>query len=205
MPATAGTMTDTVLQRIYDAGGVATARANVWDMLSRCQQLVNAALDSIIVALNFSTGPRQQVFTLTDIAPDVMKVLRVRDQHRDLSEIQLRELKYISPRWFGQSGSRWETFAKIGKTMLVVHPMKLSADSLTLVYTQILPRLGGDLDVCPLSDDQIPLLTKLTEAMLLLRQRNFEPVKKIIDDVVKDVQAMKLGGVGDGKPKDEAA
>ena len=197
-------MTDTVLQRIYDAGGVATARANVWDMLSRCQQLVNAALDSIVVALNFSTGPRQQVFILTDIAPDVMKVLRVRDQHRDLSEIQLRELKYISPRWFGQSGPRWETFAKIGKTMLVVHPMKLSADSLTLVYTQILPRLGGDLDVCPLSDDQIPLLTKLTEAMLLLRQRNFEPVKMIVDNLVKDVQAMKLG-VGDGKPKDETA
>src|SRR5689334_12944606 len=128
MPATAGTMTDTVLQRIYDAGGVATARPNVWDMLSRCQQLVNAAFDSIVVTLDFSTGPRQQVFTLTDIAPDVLKVLSVRDQHRDLSEIEFRQLKHISVHWFGQSGIRWETFAKVGKSMIVVHPMKLSAD-----------------------------------------------------------------------------
>lgn len=187
-------MTDTVLQRIYDAGGVATSRANVWDMLSRCQQLVNAAFDSIVITLDFPTGPRQQVFTLTDIAPDVLKVLSVRDQHRDLSVIPFNRLKHISVHWFGQSGPRWETFAKVGKTMLVVHPMKLSADTLTLVYDQILPVLGGDLDVCPLPDDQIPVLTKLTEAMLLLRQRNFDPVKNILDTLVADMATINASG-----------
>ena len=190
MPAPAGELTDTILQRVYDAGAVATPRARVWDLLSRGQQIVNQAFESIIVNLDFPTGPLQQVFTLSEIADDVLKVLSVRDQHRDLSEIPFNRLKHISAHWFGASGPRWETWARVGRSMIVVHPMKQQADTLTLVYTQVLPILGGDADICPLPDDQLPTLTKLVEVLLLMRQRNFEAIKSIVDNLIKEGQGV---------------
>lgn len=202
MPSPAGPLVDTILQRVYDPLGAATTRPQVFDLLSRCQQIVNAAFDSVVVNLAFNTGPRQQVFTLSEIAPadDVLKVLSVRDKHRDLSEVPFNRLKHISARWFGQSGPRWETFAKLGKTMIVVHPMKQSADSLTLVYTQALPPLLGDADICPLPNDQIPTLTKLVETLLLLRQRNFEGIKMIVQSLIAEAQATKLAEDGKDAP-----
>jgi hypothetical protein len=188
MPSDAGTLTDTILQRVYDAGAVVTPRARVWDLLSRGQQIVNQAFKSIIVNLDFPTGPRQQVFTLDDIAPDILKVVSVRDQNRDLSEIQFNRLKHISAHWFGASGPRWETWARVGRSMIVVHPMKQQADLLTVVYTQVLPVLGGDADICQLPDDQLPTLTKLVEVLLLMRQRNFEAIKAIVELMIKDSQ-----------------
>src|SRR6266702_3489912 len=121
-----GPLVDRALQRAFDPAGVGTTRAQVRDFLSRLQQVVNAGFDSTLATAVLTTQPYLQVYNFADIAPDILRIKSVRDGVRDLSMIEFAKLKQIDNHWFGRSGPRFESFAVLGRRLLVVHPSQPS-------------------------------------------------------------------------------
>lgn len=188
-----GPMIDTVLGRVFDPAGTGTSRDTVRDLLGRAAQVINAAFDSTIVSASMPTSPNLQVYNFERIAAanDVLRIKAVRRANRDLSRIDFSRLKQISMRWFGRSGRRFETFAVLGRRILIVHPQQSAASSINVVYTQQLPRLNVDADTVNLPSDNIPPLLKLTEALVLLKQRDLDKLKPLLDELTAELKAVK--------------
>src|SRR5215469_3116050 len=189
-----GPLIDVVGYRVQDAHFTGTSRDFVRSLLSHCQQIVNSAFDSTLVTQPMTVLPQLQVYNFERIAPanDVLRIKAVRaDNSRDLSRIDFERLKQISTHWFGRTGRRLETFAVLGRKILVIHPMRPVADSVNVVYTQQLPTLNVDADQVNLPDDQIPTLTKLAEALVLLKQRDLDKLKPLIENLATELKAVK--------------
>lgn len=188
-----GPLIDTVLRRVFDEHGVGTTRAQVRDLFSRAQNIINAAFDSQIVIRAMPTAPALQIFNFERIAQanDVLRIHSVRDGTRDLSRIDFERLKTIDNHWFGRSGPRFQTFAVLGRRILVIHPQRPVASTVNVVYTQQLPVLGTDADNVNLPDDQITSLTKLTEALVLLKQRDLDKLAPLLESLSKELGIVK--------------
>jgi len=185
-----GPLIDVVGARVFDEHFTGTTRSQVRDLLSRAQQIINATFDSTVVTQAMPIQPSLQIYNFERVAPanDVLRIKSVRDGTRDLSRIDFSRLKHIDNHWFGRSGRRLETFAVLGRRILVVHPLRPSGDSVNVVYTQQLPKLNVDDDQVNLPDDQIPALTKLTEALVLLKQRDLDKLKILMDTMTAEAQ-----------------
>jgi hypothetical protein len=184
---------DVAGQRAFDPHFTGTSRAFVRDLFSRCQQFVNAAFDSTIVVQPMATGPQLQVYNFERVTPanDVLRIKSVRDGSRDLSRIEFDRLKHIDNHWFGRSGPRFRSFAILGRRILVIHPQRTVASEVNVVYTQQLPVLDQESATVNLPDDQLPLLVKMVEAMILLKQRDLDKLKPLLDGLTAEVQAIK--------------
>lgn len=193
MAQAVGPLIDIVLKRAFDEHGVGTTRIIVRDLFSRSQQVINAAFDSVIVTQSMPTGPNLQIYNFERIAPanDVLRIKSVRRANRDLSRIDFERLKQIDNHWFGRSGPQFRTFAVLGRRILVIHPQQPVASSVSVVYTQQLPQLNNDGDTVNLPDDQIPVLTKLVEALILLKQRDLDKLTPLLDNLTKELGAVK--------------
>lgn len=193
MAQAVGPLVDIVLKRVFDEHATGTPRARVRDLFSRAQQVINGAFDSTIVVQAMSTAPTLSVYNFERIAPanDVLRIKSVRVDTRDLSRIDFERLKQIDNHWFARSGRRFETFAVLGRRILVIHPQQPVASTVNVVYTQQLPVLGTDADTVNLPDDQIPSLTKLVEALILLKQRDLDKLTPLLDTLTKELGAMK--------------
>lgn len=188
-----GPLVSTVGQRVFDPGFTGTSRATVRDLMGRASQVINAAFDSTVVMSPLTVPPNLQVFNFERISPanDVLRIKAVRHVNRDLSRIDFNRLKMISSRWFGRSGRRFETYAVLGHRILIVHPQSRVGGQVEVVYTQQLPKLNIDLDLVNLPDDNISSLLKLTEALVLLKQRDLDKLKPLLDDLTAELKAVK--------------
>jgi hypothetical protein len=132
-----------------------------------------------------------QVYPFEAAAPDILRIRSVRDGTRDLSRIDFRRLKMISTHWFGRSAPRFQTYATVGRHLLIVHPYQPSSSSVNVVYTQQLPAFGSEADVVGLRDDQVPILVKLVEALILLKQRDLDRLAPLMQNITNELQAVK--------------
>lgn len=178
-----GPLIDQVGERAFDPHFTGTTRAQVRDLLSRASQVVNGAFDSTLVLTAMPTAPTLQVYNFERVAADVLRIKAVRQGTRDLSETDFSRLSQIDNHWFGRRGRRFETFAVLGRRLLVIHPLMPWADSVNVLYTQQLPTLAVDGDMVNLPDDQLPVLSKLTEALVLLKQRDLDKLGPLLAEL----------------------
>jgi hypothetical protein len=188
-----GPLIDLILHRVFDEHGVGTSRTFVRELFSRCQNIINAAFDSTIVTVAMPTAPTLQVYDFARVAAanDVLRIKSVRDGTRDLSRIEFERLKQIDNHWFGRSGRRFETFAVLGRSLLIVHPQLPIASTVNVVYTQQLPILNSDNDIVNLADDEIPQLNHLVEALVLLKQRDLDKLQPLLETLTKELGTTK--------------
>ncbi len=189
-----GPLVDTVLQRIFDAGAVGTSRAMVRDLFARCKAILNAAIHSVLGTVNLTVQPFQQVYAYADIASDVIDVIAVRAGARDLSYVEFKRLKQIDFRWFGATELRLRSWSTLAHNLLIVHPMLPMSEIVSVIYVQQPAILGGDADLVQLADDEIPALTKMVEALLRLRQRDFGGMKELLNELQENVKELRGAG-----------
>jgi len=189
-----GPLIDIVLSRVFDPAGVGTSRNIVRDLLSRSQQVVNGALESTLTNQAMNTQPELQVYNFERIAPanDVLRIKGVRDGTRDLSKSDFTRLKHISSRWFARTGRRFETFAVLGRGLLIVHPQQGITNSVNVIYVQQLAKLNAESDTVGLPDDQMPTLTRMVEALILLKQRDLTNLQVTIQDLTTQLQPSQM-------------
>jgi hypothetical protein len=192
-----GPLIDIAAQRAFDPHLSGTSRALVRDLYSRIQQFVNAAFDSNIVVQAMPTMPQLQVYNFERIAAanNILRIKSVRQDTRDLSRIDFNRLKLIDTKWFSRTGAAFQTYAVLGRRILIVHPQMPIAGSVNVVYTQQLPILNAESDKVGLPDDEIPLLTRMVEAVLLLKQRDLDALTPLLESITAEIQAIRQAAV----------
>ena len=182
MATTAGTLITNISIRVRDPNNTGTSRVIIRDLLSRCQQYANAALDSVLNTVSLATIADTAVYPFISIAPDIIRIKTVRDGTRDLSPIPFNRLKIITSAWYNTSGPRFETWSLFGRQTLILHPNRQVASSVNVVYTQQIAAITSDTTLMALQDDQLPLLERMVEAILLLKARDMEALKQLFDE-----------------------
>lgn len=184
MAEVAGVLIDTVLQRVRDPLGAAHNRTDVVLMLlDRCQQIVNVFTKQVKETLTVTTTPTQQVYGMRALVPNAVKISDVRQGDRSLPKVAWETLFYTDRQWLRAIGPRLEVFAQLGIDICVLHPGSDVAQSLDVVYVKQTATLSDESIATEVSDSDLPTVLDLLEAVLSLRQREFQP----FDDALKRV------------------
>lgn len=172
--STAGTLRAIVQRHVRDVNGTRHADAFVLDILSRVQRIINAGSQKVLVTGTLTTSANLQLYTINTEFTAGIDVIRVRSNNEDLTKVTLQELNQLDRRWFRKVGSRFEMWAQLGRTLLVVHPALSVASSVEVVYSKLTTDLTADGTSLDLDADNDPMVTDLTEAILHLRQRDYQ-------------------------------
>lgn len=177
----AGEIVQRVAQRVR---GDAHTPAVMLEVASKCQQIVNAARQIILDSTTLSTVPYLQIYDISTLVPEQVHVLSVREATRDLDRLRdWRELSWRDRRWFRKTSSRFESFAQLGRDILIVHPAKEEESSVTVVYVKLLDPFESMASTVELHEEHIPLVVDLAELLLLLKERRLDSIPSLIQRV----------------------
>ena len=175
MAETAGTLRAIVQRRVRDINATYHANAFVLDILSRTQRLINVGTQLVKASATLTLNANQQLYTInTDVSTSAVDVLKVTYQNQDLDKQTFTELNQIDRRWWRKVGSKPETWAQIGRTLLVVHPAVSQSSSVTVTYSKLTNDLVADATALEISEDTDLMVVDLTQAILEIRQRDFD-------------------------------
>lgn len=174
MAEVAGTLIDSVLERIRDDIGVGTSRTLTRTTLSSAQRFVNAWLRNVFSTVTLTTYPHQQLYATTAGGLEgLTRIEAVRDGDRNLQRIDdWRELSHISTGWFRDVSDQHEVWSMLGRGVLIVYPAKTTTSSVDVIGSKLTTALSTEMVATDIQDDRLQTLLDLTEAVLLLRGRN---------------------------------
>lgn len=188
MSEAAGTLIDAVLQRVRDPQGSAHSRVLVRSLISQAQRFVNARIRSVLETATLTTDPRRLFYPIAVSFPGAIRIETVRSEGRDLTKCDWQTLQWVDPGWFRSIGNRFETWSVIGRDLLVVYPAKATTSSVDVVYTKLTTELSTESTATEISDDDLPGVLDLVEAILSLKQRTFEPATNSIARLAERLQ-----------------
>src|SRR5262245_36284584 len=169
-----GPLIDVLLQRTRDPQGTANTRLFVRTILSMAQQLTNAGIKAIIDELPLVTEPMRQVYPIKDLLPVSANIVAVREEGRDLKEVDWRTLAQVDRQWPRRTGSRFETYSLVGRDLLIVHPALPETSHVDVHYAILTAELTSESTRTELHDDFVPVVLDLAETVLLMRGRQFD-------------------------------
>jgi hypothetical protein len=184
----------TALRRARDPEGLATSVVNARGLLSRVQQILNLGLQAVVDETTLATDPHRQVYPLA-LVPTVGRVLTVREEGRDLSRADWTWLRLVDRGWSRAIGDRFELWASLGRTHLIVHPAKSEASSVTVVSVRLIPTLVAGDTPLEMPDEFLPLVYDVVESLLLLKLRKLSATTDLQARIVARVQALRRGSV----------
>lgn len=182
---TTGPLVDLVLQRIRDEHGVGTPRPLVREFMTHAQRCINAKLGLVIRDVAFATSAYQGVYPIAELAPQALRIVGVQQGPRDLTEVQWQEFAYEKRSWLRTVSSRYESFALIGRNMLVLYPVLAEASTVSLRVAVLTAALESDATPIEVPDEFHPMLVDLTAAVALVRARTFLTIKPLADSIGK--------------------
>ena len=200
MPATAGTLLDILARRVRDPGNVAHPRDFARDVLSRCQRALNAALGLVTrddtLVLDAGTP---QIYNVTAKLPNAVRLLAVRDGTRQLTRMDWRFLGAADSGWPLRRGDAFTTWSLIGWDRLLLYPAPRSTggrEAVTVVSVGLTTALTTDAIELDLPNHTHTLLLDLAEAILLLRDRQFETFQDVLARLTPRVAEAVAAGQG---------
>lgn len=171
---------DELSRRVRDTANLGYPRATVLNILNRCQRSINARL-ALVHGTATLTTTNTPLYSVPDIATDIVRVSAIRDDGRELTKIPFGQLPAQSRTWVRLFGPRPEAFGHIGRDLLFVIPTPLVPVDLTVVYvTQTANMDDGAVTPLSLPDEHAALLLDLSEAVLLFRGREFRAMQQAL-------------------------
>ena len=200
MPDTAGTLLDVLARRVRDPGNIAHPRDFARDVLSRCQQALNAGLgfvtreDTLIL-----DAVTPQVYNLTAKLPNAIRLLAIREGTRQLAKVGWMMLGAVDSRWPLRVGATFTAWSLIGRDRLLLYPSVSQTggrETMTVVSVGLTTALTADTTELQLPNHTHTLLLDLAEAVLLLRDRQLESVGPLVQRLGPRVQEALIAGQG---------
>lgn len=143
-------------------------------ILSHGQRAINARVAAITEESTLTLEPRRLMYDVNSLLGDSMRVVNARYRGADLMRASPRSLMGFDPEWARKIEDGPHTFALYGRNLLVLYPgTEDVTDTVTIVSTKDTGLIVSDTENISLPDHLVPLLTDFTEAILLLRQRDF--------------------------------
>jgi len=187
MPYVTGQLVDQLLHRVRDPDALGTSRDFCRLILTHVQRILNCKLGYVVETVALATVPNQQIYKVSDPAQATraMRLVGVQEGTRDLKKVKWEEFFYLERKWSRAIGNRFDLWSMIGRDLLVIWPAKTTADSVNLVYARLTDVLTDDTVAIELPDDAVPLLLDVSEAMVCLKKRTYQPLTKLVETIQK--------------------
>jgi len=180
--ATAGVLIDDILRRVRDPQGAATSRAQVLDLLDRCQIVVVRQTGTLIRDRTV-TFPSAKLIHKIDTAA-VLRIVDIYNASTDkrLSRMRWSALVQVNTRWWRETNTAGPTsWAPLGSNYFLIYPgLGLVSFQYTL-REQLRPaELTAEEVELELPTEHHHILVDLVEALVLLRSRE-DSLKEALD------------------------
>lgn len=188
-------LVDKTLAEVRDPQGMATTRAQVLQLVSRCQQQINAILDDYVTSAAFNVPPHTLIFPVAGTFPDAIRILTIRDvNNRDLDKMFDRadlESSWINQGWLTERGNTLLSWGTIGRDLFVLRPGLYAQQTVTVYYTQATPTLAIEADRTVVPDEDDPSVGDLAALLVRMKSRDFEGLDKDFQRFKESVTALR--------------
>lgn len=173
----ATTLTATVSTRLRDASNQMHSAATVRSVLTDAQRMVNAEREEIIASAAQAVGANVNFIAIFANVTAAMRLVGVREGVRNLTRMDWRQLLQLD---LTTRSDEFQGWSVIGRDLLALWPAKKVASSVTLFYVKLTDAFAAGATLSELDDESLPEVVTLTEASLLLRQRDVEDAVKLL-------------------------
>lgn len=188
----AGNLSAQVAGRVRDPNFNGTTQLQTIQLLSYSQQVVNGILGDVTGQVSLVVQPRSLIYQISSFLPSAVKILAIRDAGgRDLVPEPFSALSWFHQKWLTSIADSPRTYHLAGRDILIIYPGVRSAQTLTVVYSNLTTPLAttGDSTVVPNEDDDAIL--DLSEALLLLKNRDMAGAKTVYDRLAGRIKELK--------------
>jgi hypothetical protein len=192
MAETALDATNSLLRRARDPGGLATTVDEAMSLLSRAQQLLNLGLQAVIDETVLPTIADEQLYSLTQV-PQAGRVIAVREEGRDLSTTAWTTLRHTNRAWSQAVGDRFELWAPLGWTHILLYPAKPYPAEVTVVSVRLIEPIADGSTTLVIPDELTPPLYDIAEALLALKMRKLSVLLDLRNRAIERVKALRRG------------
>lgn len=157
--------------KLRDPDNFAHSSAVLTRFIDQTQRILNFQQELVLRTLPFTLQDNRTLYRLAEIAPDVGRILTVRDSGRQLFEVPWRSLVHNDPRWYRGAGRRVDLWARIGNDLVVFYPATRPATTLSIVYVKVTTTPSGVGTDIEIPDEYATVLADMVELLALLRGR----------------------------------
>jgi len=182
MAQVAGTLAGQVGGRVRDPDAQATPTSSRLSLLSYAQIAINAILGDVVQSASLAITAGQQVYQLSSVLPNAIKVLRVTDSSGvDFEPTPFEPgLRWIDMNWLGGTSGKPRVYAQCGRDVLVIYPNPTVNDTLTVYYSKLTATITTGSQVTEVPNEDDDAVMDLTEILLLLHDRDLNGVAAAI-------------------------
>lgn len=182
MAVSIGSLTDMLLLRTRQSGGVAFDEDFAIEILTTCQLMANIALKRVITSESFATTGEQLIYPISDLTASA-GITSMVESNRELDICkQLSDFSAYETNWFRNvTGTRFEAWCQLARDYFVLYPAKAGSSSLTIysiksttISTDYTTDYSNNLD---LPDEDAEIVLKLSELVLLSSARKPDILK----------------------------
>ncbi len=180
MPRQLGPITETLMRRIRQQGGLAVNPDFALEVYSRCEQVTNTFTKRVLSSTTLNVAKEKLLIHYRDVTEgvsDAIDIVSIRESGRRIEKVDhLSKLSAYDIDFFRNiTGTRFEAWCQIGRDLLVLYPGQAAASSVDIEYVKLLT-LKTDFDADYNTDSELPsedieLALKLAEVVLLTRFR----------------------------------
>ena len=183
MATTALQAAATASARARDSEFTGTPKVNVFDLLSRCQTILNGMTAGYEASASLPVQPNNPLYSISGLLPNALKIVDVQDSTgRSLDgPIPFTSLKYLSFDWWRQTGPQLYSYSLIGKDLLLLRPQLIMPQTVTVKYIAVTQPLLVDGDLFQVPDEDVPQTIDAVEFLLDMKARDLDNCKAILE------------------------
>ena len=190
MAKSVGTLVTELALRVRDTGSASLTRAQVRRALAYGVGFAATAFQDHLESFTLTTERQRLLYALSETSERILRVDRVEVDGRDVPRSETGVLGMTqSPHWFRDLADRFESFAMIGKRVLILHPAIDRVISVTL-YCKSFPALvTADTETVAIADDLVPFALDIAETLLVcVRERRLDRFEQRIQSIQAQLQ-----------------
>lgn len=184
-----------LMRRHRNASADRVARSFVRDILTQCQRILNLHFGDRIVTAAFTPSAERTLYTVAAVAADVAKIVAVRESGRELFISAFEGIVDTDLDWLRRTGPRHELFSRVGADLWVLYPAKLSPTAIDVVYVTIPADVADAATPIDLSDELVPMLLDMAEAVLAMRVRVWTALPDLLERLKRGLATPPREGV----------
>lgn len=161
---------DALARRLRDAGTTAYTRAFLATVLTHCHRALNIHQRVRRAEATLAIDGRA-LFRTTEVAADVGRIERVYVEDYDLTEVHWSHLIQNDPEWYRVQADKPRTWARYGRSLLVVTPTPYEPIDVTVSYLIVPATITDAATPIDWPEELIPMLLDLAEGCALVKSR----------------------------------
>lgn len=179
-------------RRARDPGMTATAKSDIFKLMTRMQSLVNAGASHVIQSATLHIEPLKQAYGISANLPNAIQVVDVRDSTgRSLDgPMPYQSLKYLNIDWWRETGPELRSWAPVGHDLMIIRPGLEVGTTVTVFYTALCSPFNVDGDLLTLPDEDVDLIYDGVELLLDLKARDYSTLKTLFEGLTQKMKAL---------------